>query len=70
MLAATVDVSDCIRMIRAEYREMPGLSLTTQQCGRLWHLDAETCEKVLDRLVDDHFLRRTDRDMYVKDGGG
>jgi len=68
MLATELDISDYVRMIRAEYLEMPGLSLTTRQCERLWHLDAETCTKVFDRLVDDHFLRRTDDDMYIKAG--
>ena len=44
--------------VRGEYREMPGLSLTLAQAGRLWSLDAQTCADVLGQLVDAGFLRR------------
>ena len=47
--------------VRGEFREMPGLSLTLAQAGRLWTLDAETCTDVLSQLVDTGFLcRRAD----------
>jgi hypothetical protein len=54
-----------LRRIRAEYREMPGLRLTTAQACRLWQLDAKTCETVLARLLDEHFLHCTRDGAYV-----
>jgi len=47
--------------IRGEFREMPGLVLTTAQACRLWSLDASTCHSALAQLVDQGFLwRRSD----------
>ena len=47
--------------IRGEFREMPGLVLTTAQACRLWSLDASTCHSALAQLVDEGFLwRRSD----------
>jgi hypothetical protein len=47
--------------VRGEFREMPGLTLTLAQAGRLWSLDAAICADVLSRLVDTGFLcRRAD----------
>ncbi len=42
--------------IRAEYRELPGLCLTTEQAMRLWSLDRPTCEAALERLIRDGVL--------------
>lgn len=44
--------------IRAEYDEMPGLSLTLRQAVRFWGLDPGTCTGVLDELVRQGYLRR------------
>jgi hypothetical protein len=47
--------------VRGEFREMPGLTLTVAQAGRLWRLDPPTCTEVLTELVDTGFLcRRSD----------
>jgi hypothetical protein len=47
--------------VRGEFREMPGLTLTLAQAGRLWSLDAATCGEVLSHLVDTGYLcRRSD----------
>jgi len=53
------------RRIRAEYREMPGLSLTTRQACRLWQIDAAACGRILDALVAEHFLRRTPSGAFI-----
>jgi hypothetical protein len=53
---------DLVRRILSEYLEMPGLRLTRAQAQRLWGLDAPTCVKLLDSLVDLKFL------MYRPDG--
>lgn len=44
--------------VRGEFREMPGLSLTLAQAGRLWSLNDEMCRDVLSQLVETGFLCR------------
>jgi hypothetical protein len=44
--------------IRGEFREMPGLRLTPAQARRLWGLDAEECQALMDALVKVNFLKR------------
>jgi hypothetical protein len=56
---------ELLRVIQAEYLEMPGLHLTKPQAQRLWGLDATTCSAILDVLVASQFLRRNHRDAYV-----
>lgn len=45
-----------LHRVRAEFQEVPGLRLTVAQAQRLWGLDRETCEAVLDRLTQTHVL--------------
>lgn len=52
--------------IRAEYLESPGLKLTRRQAQRLWGMDRETCDQVLEHMVRSRFLRRRDDDTYVR----
>jgi hypothetical protein len=54
-----------IQLIKAEYREMPGLSLTKPQIQRLWGLDRDTCEALLASLEQARFLKRTLANGYV-----
>jgi hypothetical protein len=54
-----------VTRIRGEYREMPGLRLTFAQACRLWQVDAATCEALLQRLMRDAFLYKTDNGAYV-----
>ena len=61
---------DLLRLIQAEYNEMPGLHLTKPQIQRLWQLDAVVCDTVLDVLMATHVLRKTDHDAYVLDSNG
>jgi hypothetical protein len=60
---------DFIRAVtraRAEFLEMPGLTLTTNQATRLFALDAELCESVLTSLVESHFLVRTRNAAFAR----
>lgn len=50
--------------IRAEFQEMPCLTLTVQQAMRLWHLDQRVCRAVLDSLVRARFLVETRRGAF------
>jgi DNA-binding MarR family transcriptional regulator len=45
---------------------MPGHHLTVSQAARLLGLDPSAAGRVLDRLVIDGFLRRTDWEVYLK----
>ena len=59
-------IADALQQIEAEYREMPGLSITCAQAQRLWGLDNRTCKSALDTLVQRGILRRTRRESYVR----
>lgn len=48
-----------VRRIRGEFEEMPGLRLTLTQAARLWGVDREACQAVVDALVGMSFLRWT-----------
>lgn len=60
----TPPVSHVLTRIRAEYLEMPGLSLTLRQGERLWGLGRGELEPVLHDLVEAGFLARLG-DRYV-----
>ena len=65
-MTANMHITDWLQLIRAEYLEIPGLSLTKQQVQRLWGLDLITTEAVLAALVDVKFLRCTRHHAYVR----
>jgi hypothetical protein len=53
-----------LNRIWAEYREMPGLSLTPAQAQRLWGLDAITSRNLLQRLVKSKLLHCGEDGQY------
>jgi hypothetical protein len=59
---------DWLRLIRAEYLEIPGLNLTRTQVRRLWGLDDAMCDLVLHALLETQFLKRTRTDHYLRAG--
>ena len=65
MTAEQSTIHDWLRLIQAEYLEMPGLHLTKPQVRRLWGLDEQTCDSLLNALVNARFLTRTQRHDYV-----
>jgi hypothetical protein len=69
MARAETHVEDWLMLVRAEYVEMPGLSLTKPQVERLWGLDAVASEALLAALINVKFLRRTVGDAYVRADG-
>jgi len=54
-----------VKLVQAEYREMPGLQLTKPQMRRFLGVDVPTCDVVIDLLESEKFLRRTPGDAYV-----
>ena len=66
---AIVRVSDrsssCVtERIRAEYIEMPGLSLTVPQAARFWGVSTPELERLLTMLVESGFLVRDRSGSY------
>ena len=49
-------IEDVIQRVRAEFVEMPGMRLKTEQVQRLCGIEEHICQMVLDRLVDASFL--------------
>lgn len=54
-----------VARVQAEYRDMPGLSLTAAQASRLLGIDHSECERVLHALVLDGALYHTPHGTYV-----
>ena len=57
-------MSHVIEHIRAEYVEMPGLSVTLPQAARLWGLSTSQSERLLSTLVDSGFLLCDRKGVY------
>jgi hypothetical protein len=66
MVADDTTIEDWVRLVQAEYIEIPGLHLTKPQVQRLWGLDAATCDSLLHMLENTRFLRRTAKNAYVR----
>lgn len=60
-----LSVAAYVDLIRAEFRESPGLRLSRSQIQRLWRLDPSTCDAVLAALVDAQVLKRLG-DTYAR----
>ena len=54
-----------VARVRGEYCEMPGLQLTVTQACRLWQIDTLTCEMLLEQLVHEDFLCKTEKGAYA-----
>ena len=63
-------VPGLVERVRAEYLEMPGMSLTIAQVQRLCGIEHTLCQTVLDRLVDSKFLCVTPKGLYARAAGG
>jgi hypothetical protein len=55
-----------LQRIRAEYLEMPGLSLSPEQVQRLCGMDSVLCASVLGALVETGFLSRRSDGAYAR----
>ena len=64
-MAQQAGIATMADVIRAEYREMPCLSLTKPQMQRLWGLETVVCDALVDALVSARVLRRTATGTYV-----
>lgn len=66
----TTNLEHLIERARGEYLEMPGLSLTAPQAGRLWGVDSGACRRLLDTLVAEKFLTVTQAGTFVRQTEG
>jgi hypothetical protein len=64
-ISAEAPREQLVSMIKGTYREMPGLRLHVPEAARLFGLRLTTCRIVLEALVHDGTLRRTDEGQYV-----
>lgn len=55
-----------VRRVRGEFLEMPGLRLTPAQASRLWDIDRQTSESILDVLTSAGFLFKTREGAYLR----
>jgi hypothetical protein len=60
--------SAVVDRVRAEFVEMPGMSLTLPQATRLWNLGVDDCRSVIDALVDTGFLMWTPQRTVTRTG--
>jgi len=70
MDAPVRSVRDPIERVRAEYLEMPGLRLTSEQLARLCGIDRGMCDLVLEALIDRKVLALGSDGRYGRLTGG
>ena len=63
-------LDDWLRLVRAEYEELPDLHLTRVEVECLWGLDAPTADAILTTLVSSGVLKKTARGGYVRSNDG
>ena len=63
-----VQITALVERMRGEYTEMPGLSLTVPQAGRLWGVDCAATRVLLEALVAQKFLTETNAGAFVRRG--
>ena len=63
-------IDDVLQRIQGEFTEMPGLRLTPAQAQRLWGLDRNVCDQLLEALVKANFLSQTRDGSFMKTDGG
>lgn len=63
-------MDEVLQRIQGEFVEMPGLRLTTAQAQRLWGLERDVCDALLEALVDAKFLSQTRDGAFVRTDAG
>jgi hypothetical protein len=54
-----MDVELVTKRVRAEFEEMPGMTLTMPQASRLFGIEREICKTIVERLVTTSYLKWT-----------
>ena len=63
-------IEDVLQRVQGEFAEMPGLCLTAAQAQRLWGLDQNLCDQLLEALVDAKFLSKRRDGSFIRVDGG
>lgn len=61
-----MQIDDAVDLIRMEYDELPGLTLTFWQAQRLWSLSDDQCARALKTLTESQFLMRRADGAYMR----
>lgn len=61
-----INLDEAIELIRTEYAEMPGLSMTGRQVRRVWSLSNDVCQEALTALTQAGFLVENRHSSYVR----
>lgn len=59
-------IDHLVRLVRSEFAEMPGLSLTEGQAARLWQIPPAEAAQALHHLVDARYLARSGSGRYCR----
>jgi hypothetical protein len=63
----STDAFSCaVQRVKAEFLEMPGLTLTVAQASRLWSFDTGFCTAVLGALEEARFLVRNRHSAFAR----
>lgn len=54
-----MDVEVVAERVRAEFEEMPGMTLTMPQASRLFGIEHDVCRTIVERLITASYLRWT-----------
>jgi hypothetical protein len=65
-----MDTETLVTRIKSEFNESPGMCLTLRQGARLWGIPPEECARLVDRLVQEDFLRWTRNGELVRSESG
>jgi hypothetical protein len=65
-----VRIEDVLQRVQGEFAEMPGLCLTAAQAQRLWGLDRDLCDRLLEALVEAKFLAQRRDGTFIRVDGG
>jgi hypothetical protein len=57
---------ELVGRVRREFEGLAGLTLTLEQAMRLFHLDHQRCERLLDELVRSGELTRVDERKFKR----
>ena len=63
-------IEDVLQRVQGEFAEMPGLCLTAAQAQRLWGLDRDLCDRLLEALVKAKFLSQRRDGSFIRVDGG
>ena len=65
-MANSSPFDDLLQRVRAEYGDVPNLRLTPSQAQLLFGLEPSACAAILDALLTERFLSRTQDGLFVR----